>query len=37
VRVDRTMTYRLRENFEMGEFICNELFLSELPDMRPGQ
>jgi hypothetical protein len=30
-----TMNYRLRENFEMGEFICNELMLSELPDMRP--
>ena len=30
-----TMTYRLRENFEMGEFICNELMLSDLPDMRP--
>ena len=32
-----TMNYRLRENFEMGEFVCNELMLSELPDMRPGQ
>lgn len=32
-----TMNYRLRDNFEMGEFICNELMLSDLPDMRPGQ
>ena len=32
-----TMNYRLRQDFEMGEFICNELMLSELPDMRPGQ
>jgi hypothetical protein len=32
-----TMNYRLRENFEMGEFVCNELMLSELPNMRPGQ
>jgi hypothetical protein len=33
-----TMTYRLRpKDFEMGEFICNELMLSDLPDMRPGQ
>lgn len=31
-----TMTYRLRD-FEMGEFICNELMLSDLPDIRPGQ
>ena len=30
-----TMTYRLREGFEMGEFICQELMLSDLPDMRP--
>jgi hypothetical protein len=31
-----TMNYRLRpKDFEMGEFICNELMLSELPDMRP--
>jgi len=32
-----TMNYRLRQDFEMGEFICNELMLSDLPDMRPGQ
>lgn len=31
-----TMNYRLRD-FAMGEFICNELMLSDLPDMRPGQ
>lgn len=31
-----TMTYRLRpKDFEMGEFMCNELMLSKLPDMRP--
>lgn len=30
-----TMTYRLREGLEMGEFICQELMLSDLPDMRP--
>jgi hypothetical protein len=31
-----TMTYRLRE-FELAEFICAELMLSDLPAMRPGQ
>jgi len=30
------MTYRQRE-FELAEFICQELMLSELPEMRPGQ
>lgn len=30
------MTYRKR-NFELAEFICQELMLSELPEMRPGQ
>jgi hypothetical protein len=30
------MTYR-RRNFELAEFICQELMLSELPEMRPGQ
>ena len=30
------MTYR-RRNFEVAEFICQELMLSELPEMRPGQ
>lgn len=34
---DAKMTYRLREKFEMGEFVCQELMLSDLPDMRPGQ
>ena len=31
-----TLTYRTRE-FELAEFICQELMLSELPEMRPGQ
>lgn len=31
-----TLTYR-RRDFELSEFICQELMLSELPDMRPGQ
>ncbi len=31
-----TLTFRLRD-FELAEFICNELMLSELPEMRPGQ
>lgn len=31
-----TMNYALKEQgFEMGEFVCNELLLSELPFMRP--
>jgi hypothetical protein len=30
------MNYRLRE-FELAEFICAELMLSDLPAMRPGQ
>ncbi|HEX9875700.1 MAG TPA: hypothetical protein VGC50_03480 [Gammaproteobacteria bacterium] len=30
------MTYRKRD-FELAEFICQELMLSELPEMRPGQ
>ncbi len=30
------MTYRKRD-FEIAEFICQELMLSELPEMRPGQ
>ena len=30
------MTFR-RRNFEVAEFICQELMLSELPEMRPGQ
>lgn len=30
------MTYR-RRDFEIAEFICQELMLSELPEMRPGQ
>ncbi len=30
------MTYRRRE-FEVAEFICQELMLSDLPEMRPGQ
>jgi hypothetical protein len=31
-----TMNYRRQaDDFEMGEFICNELMLSDLPDMRP--
>jgi hypothetical protein len=30
------MTYR-RRSFEVAEFICQELMLSELPEMRPGQ
>lgn len=30
------MTYRKRD-FELAEFICEELMLSELPEMRPGQ
>jgi hypothetical protein len=33
---DAVMMYRLR-NFELAEFICEELMLSELPAMRPGQ
>ncbi len=31
-----TLNFRLRE-FELAEFICQELMLSELPEMRPGQ
>jgi hypothetical protein len=31
-----TLTFRTRD-FELGEFICQELMLSELPEMRPGQ
>lgn len=31
-----TLKYR-RRDFELSEFICQELMLSELPDMRPGQ
>jgi hypothetical protein len=31
-----TLTFR-RRNFELAEFICEELMLSELPEMRPGQ
>lgn len=30
------MTFRKRD-FELAEFICQELMLSELPEMRPGQ
>ena len=32
-----TLTFGLRESFEIAEFICQELMLSELPEMRPGQ
>lgn len=31
-----TLTFR-RRDFEFAEFICQELMLSELPEMRPGQ
>ena len=31
-----TLTFELRD-FELSEFICRELMLSELPEMRPGQ
>ena len=31
-----TLTFRLRD-FELAEFICQELMLSDLPEMRPGQ
>ncbi len=31
-----TLTFRLRD-FELSEFICQELMLSQLPEMRPGQ
>ncbi len=31
-----TLNYRQRD-FELAEFICNELMLSALPEMRPGQ
>ena len=31
-----TLTFRLRD-FELAEFICQELMLSHLPEMRPGQ
>ena len=31
-----TLNFQLRD-FELAEFICNELMLSELPEMRPGQ
>ena len=31
-----TLTFRSRD-FELAEFICQELMLSELPEMRPGQ
>ncbi|MFL2547344.1 MAG: hypothetical protein ACJ0SL_08310 [Candidatus Rariloculaceae bacterium] len=31
-----TLTFR-RRDFELAEFICAELMLSELPEMRPGQ
>ena len=31
-----TLPFRARD-FEIGEFICQELMLSELPEMRPGQ
>jgi hypothetical protein len=31
-----TLTFRLRD-FEVAEFICQELMLSQLPEMRPGQ
>ena len=31
-----TLTFR-RRDFELAEFICQELMLSELPEMRPGQ
>ena len=31
-----TLTFRTR-NFELAEFICQELMLSDLPEMRPGQ
>jgi hypothetical protein len=32
-----TMNYRLREGFELAEFVCADLMLSDLPEMRPGQ
>jgi len=31
------INFRLMQEFEMGEFICQELMLSDLPAMRPGQ
>ena len=31
-----TLTYK-RRDFELAEFVCQELMLSELPEMRPGQ
>ncbi len=31
-----TISFRTRD-FELGEFICQELMLSDLPEMRPGQ
>lgn len=31
-----TLNFR-RRNFELAEFICGELMLSDLPEMRPGQ
>ena len=31
-----TLNFQIRD-FELAEFICNELMLSELPEMRPGQ
>jgi hypothetical protein len=31
-----TLTFR-RRDFELAEFICQELMLSDLPEMRPGQ
>jgi len=32
-----TLTFDLREGFEIAEFICQELMLSALPEMRPEQ
>jgi hypothetical protein len=31
------INFRLMPDFEMGEFVCQELMLSDLPEMRPGQ